>query len=679
MRQRGGLSALVTLAILLAPTPSAQQAGRTLYVNHTDPTCQGQSPCYPTIQAAVDAVQPGSVVIRGAVSQCTNGHAIRLSQSKFITLRGLTITGAGGQAISLLGGNNQNQAIHIERNRLLGNGSSECNGGITIARGNPDTLIVNNLIYANGRNGITFIDADGGPHYLVQNTIHANAWSGVSIARSHEVVLVNNVITQNGTASGSTGGRVGVKREGATSPEPEGIQLLHNLICGNRLGEIDGPALDATDAHNLTPTGAEGPGVLPSPGCELPATVYADLNGPDGLPHTADDDFTLAPGSPAIDQGIDPRTLGLDLLFQAGLDRTVPAGTILNLDGSASFDPDGDPITFQWSQIAGPPVTLSAPTSATPVFIAPPVATQTGLTFQLQVSDGRLSSTDTVTITVTPLLQITITAPADGAIVLTPIALVQGTIESSAPEVGVVVNGVLAQVSGLQFAALVPLVPGSNPITATATDTFGNIATATITVTGPEGVEPPLLLTASPPSGVAPLTVAFSALSLLPTPIATIELDLDGNGTIDFRGVNLEGQAFTYSQPGLYLPTVTVTDAQGTRLTASTLVQVYDQTALDTLLQAKWTALKDALRVRDIARAITLIHTDTRAAYEAQLTRFSPATLANIDRYMTTIQLIEVGPSGAQYEMLRERNGQVLSFAVWFQVDGDGLWRLRRF
>jgi len=203
------LFGVLALTLLLLPTTSHQQQGGILYVNNTDPTCGGHSPCYATIQAAVDAAQAGatiqvqagtyqeqvnisgknnvtgateadrilieanpeapvgSVVLQGAVSQCTNGYAIRLQQSKFITIRGLTITGAGGQAISLMGGNNQNAAIHIERNRLFNSGSPECNGGITIARGNPDTLILNNLIYANGRNGITFIDADGGPHYII--------------------------------------------------------------------------------------------------------------------------------------------------------------------------------------------------------------------------------------------------------------------------------------------------------------------------------------------------------------------------------------------------------------------------------------------------------------------------------------------------------------------------------
>jgi len=159
----------------------------------------------------------------GAVTQCTNGHAIRLQQSKFITLRGLTITGAGGQAVSLMGGNNQNQAIHLERLRIFGNGSTECNGGITIARGNPDTLVLNSLIYANGRNGFATIDASGGPHYLIGNTLHANGWSGGRVTRDHEAWLVNNAVTGNGTQSGSTGGRFGVSRE--VSREPGAVQV----------------------------------------------------------------------------------------------------------------------------------------------------------------------------------------------------------------------------------------------------------------------------------------------------------------------------------------------------------------------------------------------------------------------------------------------------------------------
>jgi RHS repeat-associated protein len=387
------------LPLLLFSTATFAQAATLLYVNPTDPTCQGHAPCYQTIQAAVDAVLAGdtiriqagtyqeqvnisgknnvpgaseadrilleadpaapvgSVVLTGAVTQCTNGYAIRLQQSRYITIRGLTITGAGGQAISLMGGNNQNTAIHIERNRLWSNGSPECNGGITIARGNPDTLILNNEIFANGRNGITFIDADGGPHFLINNTIHRNAWSGVNVARTHEVHLVNNLITGNGTASGSTGGRFGVKREGSTSPQPAGITLQNNLICGNRLGEIDGPALDATDSNNLTPTGSEGPGVTASPGCEVSSNVYANLNGLDTQPNTADDDFTLAPTSPAIDRGMDPRTLGLNPSFNPLFEADFSGEGRRPRDGNGSGTAEFDMGALEAGQAARPTIT----------------------------------------------------------------------------------------------------------------------------------------------------------------------------------------------------------------------------------------------------------------------------------------------------------------------------------
>lgn len=113
------------------------QAGTIRYVNNASPTCQEHAPCYASMQAGIDAAQagdtvriqagtyteqiliqgknahataseadrivieadagavPGSVVLHGAVSQCTNGYALRFQQSHYLTIRGLTITGAG--------------------------------------------------------------------------------------------------------------------------------------------------------------------------------------------------------------------------------------------------------------------------------------------------------------------------------------------------------------------------------------------------------------------------------------------------------------------------------------------------------------------------------------------------------------------------------------------------------
>lgn len=90
----------------------------------------------------------------------------------------------------------------------------------------------------------------------------------------------------------------------------------------------------------------------------------------------------------------------------AGTDQSVSEGDAVNLDGSASSDPDGDGITFSWTQTAGTAVTLSDATASQPTFTAPDV-TPSGetLTFQLEVSDGSLSSTDTVDILVNNINQ----------------------------------------------------------------------------------------------------------------------------------------------------------------------------------------------------------------------------------------------------------------------------------
>ena len=85
----------------------------------------------------------------------------------------------------------------------------------------------------------------------------------------------------------------------------------------------------------------------------------------------------------------------------AGPNQTVSEATQVALDGSASSDPDEDPITFSWEQLSGPNVALSNPTSAMASFTSPEVSEDTTLIFQLTVSDGQLSDQDQVSILVT--------------------------------------------------------------------------------------------------------------------------------------------------------------------------------------------------------------------------------------------------------------------------------------
>ena len=84
----------------------------------------------------------------------------------------------------------------------------------------------------------------------------------------------------------------------------------------------------------------------------------------------------------------------------AGADRTVASGADVILNGSGSSDPNGDPMTFAWTQTAGTPVTLINANTANAAFQAPEVTEDAVLTFQVEVSDATGSSTDTVDITV---------------------------------------------------------------------------------------------------------------------------------------------------------------------------------------------------------------------------------------------------------------------------------------
>jgi hypothetical protein len=83
----------------------------------------------------------------------------------------------------------------------------------------------------------------------------------------------------------------------------------------------------------------------------------------------------------------------------AGPDQKVNKGSTVNLDGTASSDPDENTLTYHWTAPAG--ITLSSDTDPKPTFTAPEVSDETKFTFSLVVNDGKADSQiDEVEITV---------------------------------------------------------------------------------------------------------------------------------------------------------------------------------------------------------------------------------------------------------------------------------------
>jgi fibronectin type 3 domain-containing protein len=100
----------------------------------------------------------------------------------------------------------------------------------------------------------------------------------------------------------------------------------------------------------------------------------------------------------------------------AGDDRTANVGETVSLDGRASYDPDGDTISYIWSQISGTRVSASGSNTATPSFTPTEPGTYV---FELKVYDGTdTSSPDIVTVTVQQEeVSIQLLSPQTGSVV----------------------------------------------------------------------------------------------------------------------------------------------------------------------------------------------------------------------------------------------------------------------
>jgi len=305
-------------------------------------------------------------------------------------------------------------------------------------------------------------------------------------------------------------------------------------------------------------------------------------------------------------------------------------------------------------------------------------ASSTGLVPQL-LEDVLVSNGNTTVVNLGLNFGIAIQSPTSGATLNDFSVLVTGHFDTSlTAEVGITVNGHVALQDGDEFAASVPLEATITSLTATVTNTSGTtLAIHDIpVVVQPPTSEPVLNFRASPSVAFVTEPVSFTLTSL--NSISQVELDGNGDDSIDFTAATLEGASVTFAEPGLYYPTVIVSEPGGTLRSATTVIQVLDMVQLDLMLTTKWNAMKNALRSGNTAAAADYIVKSKRASYQNVFNSLT-VPLANIDQVLGDITYQGQRGLNVEYEMFRLEGSGSVSYMVLFVLDEDGVWRIKFF
>jgi len=175
-------------------------------------------------------------------------------------------------------------------------------------------------------------------------------------------------------------------------PDQAGVRGLVTILNGSGSSDPDGDPLTYAWTFVSRPVGSTA--ALNNATAFNP-TFVPDLEGPYQIQLIVNDGTVdSAPDTVVI------TVPNLPPLANAGPDQSIVPGVVVNLDGSASSDPDSDPLTYAWTFLvrpSGSAAVLDDPTAEMPSFTADrPGAYE----LQLIVNDGTVDSgPDTVVIT----------------------------------------------------------------------------------------------------------------------------------------------------------------------------------------------------------------------------------------------------------------------------------------
>ena len=285
-----------------------------------------------------------------------------------------------------------------------------------------------------------------------------------------------------------------------------------------------------------------------------------------------------------------------------------------------------------------------------------------------------------IAVLVSERFTIEITSPSNEKPINKSMTIIKGKIHGQTGEVGVILNGLLAEVQGNDFAVIVPLQIGQNILSATATTADGFQVQASIVI-NTESQQEFVRLTATPASSILDqagiLNVTFEAEAFLENPVSSYSWNFYGDGTPEITGTEATVIA-RYQYPGIYLPSVTVTDSQGNVYTETTLVNVLSREEIDALLRKKWEDMKGALSQGNINEALNYFIKDSGEEYREIFELLAPQLPALVSA-MREINMVEIIGNMAEYYIKRFQRGVDISYFIYFIRDENGIWRISSF
>ena len=273
-------------------------------------------------------------------------------------------------------------------------------------------------------------------------------------------------------------------------------------------------------------------------------------------------------------------------------------------------------------------------------------------------------------------LAATLLAPADGASINADSVIVRGTIETGGTRVGVSVNAEPATLIGNAFYAQVPLEPGANLLTVRVAAPDGRVITRSVTVTR-AGIRS-FRAHVVPTSGIAPSEVRFQATAAAERSIARIQVDYQGDGSLDASTTNPAADLrHTYTVPGVYNARVVVTDPFGYQEIHTVQVVVQDLAAVDRELRGIVQTMLTSLRAGDLDGAVRAFAPSNQPRFRS-LFETARSNLATAVDSLGVLQDGSIMGSMAEYVMVQDRPDGPKAYFIYLMRARDGLWRIQQ-